>query len=57
MPYLLGFDAIHFWNPLSILFNPMEVLFLVPEVLLKTASAYCDLDCGDKKDHNSHSRS
>ena len=41
MPYLLGFHAIHFWNPWRILINPGYVLFLGPEILSKTALAYC----------------
>ena len=36
MPYLLGFHAIHFWNPWSILINPGYFLFLGPEISLKT---------------------
>ena len=38
MPYLLGFHAIH-----TILINPGYVLLTVPKILLKTASACCEL--------------
>ena len=41
MPYLVGFQATHFWNPWSILINPRYILFLVPKILLKTPSTYC----------------
>ena len=43
MPYFRGFHAIHFWNPWSILINPWYFLFLGSEILLKTASACCDM--------------
>ena len=41
MPYFLGFHVMHFWNPWRMLINPWYVLFMGPEILLKTASAYC----------------
>ena len=45
MPYLLGFHAIHFWNPWSILINPVLVLLMLFEILFKIASALCEYAC------------
>ena len=42
MTYLIGFHAIHFWNPRSTLINPGYFLFLGYEILLKSASACCE---------------
>ena len=39
--YLVGFHAIHFWNPWSILISPWQFLFLRPEIWLKMTSACC----------------
>ena len=44
MPYLLGFHAIHFLNPWSILINLWWLLMLGPEILSNTASAYSYLE-------------
>ena len=41
MPYLLGFHAIHFWNPWGTLINPVWILLMMFKIVFKIASALC----------------